>query len=160
MRDLINLVEAADGQVWYHGTTADFDEFEAQPDSHLGFHFGTREQANRIIGRKPGGRILMARLNFQKALRTIDAGDWSNPYQAWETIYRALTGKRYDPTSDPFFATLTSQGMSRQERLAAIRERVEAAGYDAIIYRNRIEGTGDSVIVFHPGQIRLLGKTG
>lgn len=160
MRSLMEAVRAeppSDGRIFHHGTTADFEQFEAQPDSHLGFHFGTADQARRILGRKQG-RIIQATLSYQRPLRTVDAGDWSNPYQAWEAINRALGGPK-DVYLSAFFNTLIDPEMTRQEKLSIIRQRVEAAGYDAIVYRNRIEGKGDSVIVFHPEQIKVV-RTG
>lgn len=155
MRQFIHIIEAADaGQIWYHGTTADFDRFEAQEDSHLGFHFGTQQQAARIIKKKPGGRIDAYRLDFTNPLRCVDAGDWSNVFQAWVTVNKALKGKIGDPLKDhALMIWMADTSLTRQEKLAVLRQKVMDLGYDAIIYKNRIEGSGDSVMVFGADQI-------
>lgn len=152
-RDIMTEARRAEppsnGQIWYHGTDADFATFAAQPDSHLGFHFGTLAQAQRR-----GRRLIRATLTYHRPLRTIDAGDWSNPYRTWDVLNRALGGPR-DWHLGPFFHRLIDAEVSRQDKLSLIRTQVEDAGYDAIIYKNRIEGTGDSIIVFYAEQIQM-----
>jgi hypothetical protein len=55
------------------------------------------------------------------------------------------------------------QQTPRQERLRAIQAAVEAAGYDGLVYKNRVERDrfGDSFVVFRPEQIKsAIGNRG
>lgn len=148
----------------FHGTRRDFEQFCPQPNSHLGFHFGSAEQANKrlqVMLREDcylwgltrdqalsGHQVRAHYLRIINPLRTVDAGDWSNPYAAWEALNKATRGALAEQMLPMIEQT------SRQERLSILRRRIQALGFDGVVYRNHIEGQGDSWIALESGQIR------
>lgn len=140
--------------VVHHGTKSTFEAFTALPDSHLGFHFGNEDQAGKAMRAKKGSDVMSVYLHISNPLRTIDAGDWSNPYRAWEVLNKATKGALGDLTMDMISNT------PRQSRLAILMDKLKSLGYDGIVYKNRIEGKGDSYIVLSPSQIKSIYNTG
>lgn len=150
-------------KVVYHGTTADFSSFSRGEYSHLGFHFGTQEQANKRFKKSDVAQmsntkapnIIPVFLSLENPLRTTDAGDWANPFQAWDTLNKAVKGK----IQHLFESTLLDS--PRQYRLDLLMKAIEDLGFDGVVYKNRIEGKGDSYIAFKPSQIKsFLGNSG
>ena len=143
----------------YHGTTKQFDVFAPSKHGHLGFHFGTYDQATKALKNKKAelgskdGFVVVAFLSIQNPLRSTDAGDWSNSYQTWVTLDKALDG-----AFGPYDFRLNS--IPQEKRMRIIQQRVMDAGYDGIVYRNRIEGKGDSWVAFHSNQIKSIDNDG
>lgn len=50
----------------YHGTSGDFQEFDPKRKNDIGFHFGTKEQANEFV--KKEGQIIPVYLKSKKTL--------------------------------------------------------------------------------------------
>lgn len=136
--------------VVYHSTNADFDQFACTEHAHMGHHFGTLAQATRIGGK----RVLPVYLAIARPLATIDAGDWSNPYRVWEVVNRKCGG-----ALDALMLRMIGAA-ARQERLGCIMKALTALGYDGIVYRNRIEGRGESWIAFAAEQIKSVDNSG
>ncbi len=156
-----SVVRNEDGSptVLYHGTTKKFDVFQSTKYGHLGFHFGNYDQATKALKNKKAdtgskeGRILKVYLSIQHPLVSTDAGDWSNSYQTWITLNKALKGAfgEYD------FAL---NSIPQEDRMERITLMLEGMGYDGIVYRNRIEGRGESWIAFRPNQIKSVDNDG
>ena len=130
----------------YHGTPESFEDFRIHD---IGIHFGTLEQARhrgRSKSSDAGFQLIQAFIRLENPLRTADAGCWFSANQTIEKIDRAL--KRLKATPLPTFSG------DRIERLAQAREDLTARGFDGLVYRNAVEGKGDSVIVFSQDQIR------
>jgi hypothetical protein len=135
----------------FHGTTAvDFERFEFTDD--VGFHFGSRECANRRIEQilfgcdenvLEGARILVCNLHVQRPLRLPDCHTWS-PQNVLLALREAgvLSETRYD--------AMSAEGFLDQD---LFRDIVEAAGFDCVVYANETEGGGDSYILLRPEQI-------
>lgn len=131
----------------YHGTPETFEAFRTQD---IGVHFGTLEQARHRARSKTNAefRLIPVFIRLENPLRTADAGCWYSTNQTIEKIDLAL--KRLGQPALPVFSG------GREARLAQAREALIARGFDGIVYRNAVEGKGDSVIVFSNDQIRLV----
>lgn len=138
--------------LWYHATDAeeDFTEFARTED--IGFHFGSLQQANTAAARTQEGseRIIPVYLVMRSPLRLPDLHTWS-PSSVVQTLRRL--GVLSDEVADEALMDVVG--------LEQVRDWLDAAGYDSIVYRNETEGDGDSVIVFRPEQIKsALGNDG
>lgn len=127
-------------EVFYHGTDQDFQKFSpAYTTGQLGFHFGTREQAENLYGEDVETPFVKAaRLNISNPLRVDEQGAWTTRQAIDEINEKAGTDIRH--------------GARDREIVAAIKEK----GYDGIVYANQFEGEGDSYIAFSPDQIELI----
>lgn len=158
-----------------HSSQSDFSEFKSTQtwETHFGFHFGSSDQANKRITVRgtplSGARSIPVYVRLTNPLRTTDAGTWQNPYSAWHVTQKALGTKKPDPIE--FFATYGAAPSSESGTEALLAWRVKArqqlareikdAGYDGIVYKNRIEGQGDSFIALDPEQIKsTIGNNG
>lgn len=141
------LVDAVGCPITYwHGTPETFEDFRIRD---IGVHFGTLEQARhrgRSKSSDAGFRLIPAFIRLENPLRTADAGCWFSANQTIEKIDIAL--KRLKAPPLPTFSG------DRIERLTQAREELTARGFDGLVYRNAVEGKGDSVIVFSQDQIR------
>ncbi len=118
----------------YHGTSAEFNEFDNNYSEDTGIHFGTQKAANRRIESNidefrdniDGYRIVPVYLAIKNPLRVDDYG---GDRESWET---------------------------------AIGDAKDN-GYDGLVYRNEFEGDGteDSYVAFSPTQIKsAISNTG
>lgn len=135
----------------FHGTKAEFENFEPSENSSLGFHFGSKEQASTraLSGGRTGARVMGAAVTIDNPLRTRDAGDWSNPYSAWDSLNKATKGKFEDLKN-----LMIEVSRPKQERLSALKDRLKSLGYDGIVYKNQVEGRGDSYVTLSQSQIK------
>jgi len=125
------------GPVW-HGSKTDFDVFDVSKvgPAQLGFHFGDKGQAAWF------GKPRPFYLDIRNPLRMPDMGSWEG-YAFQDALFDLLKLPR------------TSNQVRRGQLIKAISD----AGYDAIVYRNTIEGDEDdgwgedSYVVFDPSQI-------
>src|SRR5262249_35197744 len=137
-------------RVVYHSSPFNFEEFDPSRIAHFGFHFGSLTQAKSMPKAKVGGGQMYAvYLRLEKPLRLPDLGTWSvdslvHELQKRKIITRGDADVVYD-SRDP-----------NKE----LREFVQAAGYDGVVYRNDVEGrrAADSFIVFEPTQIKSAEK--
>ena len=142
----------------YHGTIApDFDAF--RKTSELGFHFGSQKSANRRLQTfdypaaktpKSAPRIIPAYLSIKNPLRLPDLNTWEPQEVLWH-----LSGDPGILTEDQAYA------LEDRATHGMIRKLITKAGYDGIVYWNKLEGGGDSYIAFHPNQIKsAIGNSG
>jgi Large polyvalent protein associated domain 38/ADP-Ribosyltransferase in polyvalent proteins len=167
--------------IGYHYTSKDFSEFGKTND--LGFHFGTEGQANYRAGNylNEGGNIIPAYLRIKnpiqlsdhawdtpvtlaESLRKLDAnGDLSKAAEKWqslknEKISEDLTIDHYRSAEREYHRAVKE---AKDESMALARKLLEANGYDGVVYKNQVEGKGDSYIAFKPEQIKsAIGNSG
>lgn len=130
----------------FHGTDADFDQFDQTND--IGFHFGSAEIADGRLrqmgdeeGEYPeGSNIKPVVLDIKNPLRLPDLHTWDP-----DEVARALADQGII-TPEEAEVELVDQDQ--------VQAWLAAKGYDAIVYANETEGTGDSYIVFDPALIR------
>ena len=140
----------------YHGTMRSFGQFRLPEDLEaspgLGIHFGTLEQAENAVGANaPGSNVRPAYLKIKNALRLPDLGSWSPQGVAQELVERKVMTRRQGRRAEGMLEEADPLRFVRCYRL--LREAMEAGGYDAVIYGNRHEGSGDSYIVWRQEQV-------
>lgn len=125
-------------KIVYHGTDHIFKKFDPAK-RELGFHFAeNKEQAERR-----GKNIMVAQIDLKNPLElTSDLGDWSDMEMLEEYLIE--------------WEVFTKKQFSKFKNVNDVRDGLEQLGYDGIIYENRFEGSGESYIVFHPEQIKIL----
>lgn len=146
----------------YHGTTADFDEFEREG---LGAHFtADRSLASGFAEWKPeGGNVMPAYLAVRNPLRVKDHGgnhaDARNVAESF--VEQGVLPAGY--LDDAFYARLMQDGalgnsekfeQNNAKELTRIRKLIKAKGYDGLVYENTAEGGGDAWVPFSPEQIK------
>jgi hypothetical protein len=139
----------------YHGTDAKFDKFDPAHTDEVGFHFGTKSQANARMKEKNG------------------SAPW--PFGDWRRIPVDIEAKQIASIADdpghfsglPLAVQLNKDGIMPDDVLMQVR-RIEdpdgatsfvrdwmtGQGYDAVRYPNRLEGSGDSYMTFGTGNVR------
>lgn len=167
-------------RVVYHGTVHEFSEFTKTKD--VGFHFGTKEQANDIFSRKRNGRhIIPVYLKLENPVRlTKDPRSWMPDYVANHAIpediltpdeikqicdlgeielgyarKEAMEVGKGDYLPDPVWCEILSRHHQGSNTL--IRDTLKSKGYDGIIYQNKYEAKwqkADSYVVFESRQIK------
>lgn len=137
----------------WHATPHRFDAFD--PDrSGLGTHFGTRRAATfrmRHAGGLQGNRgawsVDRYLVSLRKPLRLRDTGDWTTEAGTEGALIAAGV---LSPADLP-----ESRRHSGADFWRWARRRIEAAGYDSVVYANRGEDAGnDSYVVWSGDQIR------
>lgn len=162
----------------YHGTFANFDEFRESND--LGFHFGTREQAEfRIKGSGDTKRLLSGYLSIKNPIEMPDHV-WDTPntlvsyfekhnlplgnVKRHTEEYNSAIRKLKDPAIEDLplaeYRKLKRElTEKRNEAKSSVmmeaRKELQKAGYDGVKYKNDIEGEGYSWIAFNPSQINI-----
>jgi hypothetical protein len=136
----------------YHGTNIPFDRFEYTED--IGFHFGTLETARTRLdqigwdGIVDDDRLIMSvNLLMKNPLRLPDLLTWKP-----SAVLNALrdAGVITQEVADEFDGEVD---------IDFVREALDAAGYDGIVYQNATEGGGDSYIALDADRVRLLSVT-
>ena len=174
--------------VVYHATQRrgePFAEFDTNKPYDLGAHFGTAEQAHgRIqldtekmieharerleegpeIASPEGAQVYPVYLSIKNAVRLPDMGSWNDP-TSWRT---ALKEGEIPQDLEPKLRQVLDAHVPPKKGttfLRTIKQLIEDAGYDSIVYENEHEGTKglfyspmggyeDSYIAFHPEQIK------
>lgn len=161
----------------YHGTSVpkDFDIFKAK---EIGFHFGTKEQANEILerheyqsGDSENQRVIPVYLRVENPLRVEGEGSWTA--QRVQYAIRGLDG-------------FSNEEVKSATTLEKLRTLIESKGYDGLVYKNagevkgltelqkkldagkasqaefeKLQATGDdSYIVWHPEQVKSAFNRG
>ncbi|MBQ7036316.1 MAG: hypothetical protein IJN74_02370 [Clostridia bacterium] len=135
----------------YHFTPN--EEFTEFSKGDIGFHFGTKAQAEKRgkdIQAK-SGRTFRAYLNLKNPIRArLDIMGWRARPAAmylWSEGY--LTNEEHE-----YIKRLASKEDGYDSDAAIrLREILEEKKYDGIVYPNGFEGDGDSYIAFHDEQI-------
>jgi hypothetical protein len=135
--------EAGAPLVVYHGTDQSFDTFGRTED--IGYHFGAESAAKARVGGLPNARIMPVYLNIRNPLRVKDHTDWDIGNVLQEFVSQGLIDQgAAEKLVDSDFV------MTREW----VRDTLASNGYDGMVYRNDVEGGGDSYIVFEPTQIK------
>ena len=169
------------GQEWYHGTTADFEDFKHEGvergttdwNSHLGTHFTADSGVAQIFadgrysGKTEGGRVIPARLNIQNPKAFQFEGDMGDAALASALKNEVVTldeVKRVKPDFDP--SKTYHEGNSvinalKNKRNAIgnnFKKDLKNQGYDGITYGNVVEGGfgNPTAIAFEPEQIEQI----
>lgn len=138
----------------YHGTGSNFDTFDLAKSQALsgskdvGFHFGSAEQANtRAMMAADGGNVMPVHLSVQNPVRLPDLGYWSPSNVAYELHKLGkISVKEFEEIAD-----------GKRTIQAVMKEK----GIDGIVYRNAVEGSGDSYIALDPKQVKsAIGNSG
>jgi diguanylate cyclase (GGDEF)-like protein len=171
----------ADGKplVQYHGTNSeDFPGFTRSQD--IGFHFGNAKQANDVAARKDGDgwrkyrrdepdggeRVMPVYLSIKNPLRLPDLGEW-HMVAILEELEKG--GVLTKDERRALGERVSHAALNTEERWQAMRDAIEAKGYDGIVYLNKREGTtggfrrvpsGDSYIAFRPEQVKSVFNRG
>ncbi len=158
--DSASKVVNADGapMVVYHGTTANFTVFKR---GDVGYHVGTKEQAERRVRGLKDAKIMPLYASIEKPLEIeADYGDWSGNSLANRFLENGML-EDYPGAEDKLREILkidrAAKGESAAERKnRAVRELLQSLGYDGIKYLNTFEGDGNSYsyIVFESEQIK------
>lgn len=139
LADILPFKTASGEPVFYHGTEAQFDDFDLEKSKSLGIHFGTRQQAEFMAGEN--GRVIAAHLDIKNPVRLHDTG-FSDPEIMYDFFPPEL--KKETP-------------LEARQSIGGMKEFLQSQGYDGVVYANTTaEGPGDSYIVFEPGQIRQI----
>lgn len=146
-------------RVVYHATSSDFDAFDTSKGD-LGAHFGTLEQANHVAQNRLGGMALIMPvwLNMSNPLRLKDVGSFHADGIAKQLESKGLLprgeGKRIEKEIDLNWRL-------RDKYDPIVRDLIQKAGYDGVVYKNTQEGDGDSYIAFNATQIKsAIGNSG
>lgn len=135
----------------YHAT--DNMEFNTFAKGDTGFHFGTKEQAQKRSADKnfSQGRIFRVYLNIKNPIRArADIMGWT-PRGTALALWAdgILSDTEYNEV-----ISLWQRGDGYDSASAIrLREILESKGYDGIVYPNGFEGNGDSYIAFWDDQI-------
>jgi hypothetical protein len=143
----------------YHGGTITDNSFDLNR-VQFGFHFGTKEHANRILDMdkiesetneyKLNSNVGFYYLKIERPLRlNFDMGHWIEIERWVELGY--LPEQWFDMDDD---GNLCVKEGERLEDLFIEQ------GYDGIIYPNDLEGVGKSYIVFYPTHIKSIHNDG
>lgn len=147
----------------YHGTTAQFDSFS---ESGLGPHFTTNKEVARKFGNAENGRVIEATIDIKNPVRVTDFGGSHNnaagvakglendgvlpPGYVGDAFYERLM-KGVDSPNEEARQRVYDENNARE--LSRIKDVLKSKGYDGIVYDNKMEGGGDSYIVFSNAQI-------
>jgi hypothetical protein len=144
----------------YHGGTIRGTVFDLNR-VEFGFHFGTREQASKILDMdtkekkygfqyRPYSNIGYYFLKIEHPIRpSFDAGYWRD-YQRW-------VDEGFLPRQ--FFIEDERGELSLPEG-QRLEDLFLEQGHDGIIYPNAVEGEGDSYVVFEPTHIKSIMNRG
>lgn len=159
----------------FHGTSEVFDKFMLPEDitdhGGLGVHFGNAQQANTMLDfiehdrerwtedeeeypqGKPEYNIHPVYLRIKNPLRLPDLVEW-HPREIGKQLFRrkVITGKTWADFLNSSWNN-PPVGPTRTQAYAMMRKWIEDAGFDSVVYKNKFEGSGDSYIVWHLGQI-------
>ena len=140
----------------------DFTEFG---EGDVGFHFGSREQAENRAEKQAGssnaGRYIQAYLDIKNPAYVQTDGMGWNAAQAAYALSRWGGIITFDDfltiqqmaISENVKANDSSGGSYNTESSKALRDLLESYGYDGIVYENEFEGEGKSYVAFHPEQV-------
>ena len=134
----------------YHVTDTDFEQFE---NGDIGFHFGTKAQAEQRAANKGYTNPIFIRAyqNIQNpAMVSRDQYSWHALQAAW-TLWREgiINDAEYDEITN---IAGIKDGYDSPASVR-LREIMESKGYDGIAYPNEFEKEGMSYIAFHDDQI-------
>ena len=155
--------EKGEPMVVYHGTTAEFDQFDTSES--LGAHFGTSKAANdriRDMAGVPGrhAHVKPVFIRVERPYRLPDLDQWDqDEVLDFLDVDDSLDWSKWSGGSDGLRSDVEVGG-----DYEPIQEFLRRNGHDGIVYQNREEGVryatsgerilDDSYIVFDPTQIK------
>lgn len=150
--------------IFYHKTNRSFDAFHSD-FRELGFHFGTLAQAEGMAILKdnpPGTNIMPVRISVRNPLRLKDEGSFHADAIADQLAKKGLISKIL---AKRISAEIDEDWRNRKHWDQDLRDVIQTAGYDGIVYKNAHEAkdqpSEDSWIVFEPTQIKsAIGNNG
>lgn len=129
--------EEGNPKIVYHGSNAKFTRFDlSYTTGQLGFHVGTKEQAENI--RTNVNYVYALYASIKNPIRLDDLGSWYGEHVVM-MVNKAANLNLHLSASD-----------------RTIREALKRKGYDGVVYENRFEGDGDSYIAFEPDQLKFV----
>lgn len=150
--------------VLFHGTRADFRQFDMSRARDVGMHFGTLEQARHFAGEH--GRIFAVHLAIERPIRLEDhfghsIGDAQG--MLWN-LKRA--GLITEARRTELFSAMGSRHRDGEPGARAcwqtIREIITDAGFDGVVYDNQNEEEGEDeswIALFeHQIQVRVVRR--
>jgi len=157
----------------YHGTLADFQEFDLAKQFDLGHHFGTYSMARAVAhsyGRHLNrGRVIIAYLDLTNPIKLPDMGSWQMDEVVSE-ITANLPKLTKDNVDEPWAITQSKLVWELMELPTAFdkfnthleRQRefwrlLAELGYDGIEYENNsgLEGSGTCYVLGDSSKIRV-----
>jgi hypothetical protein len=163
-------------QTLFHGTAATFDAFER---GDLGVHLGTTQQAaNRLSdvesdrlgvssfggrGQRAGegANIIPVHVSVENPLKMEDVGTWNNSVSVLESLPEEFQDSELldeaQSLRDGFEdSTDWVESQDNIEILDEIRNKIIDAGFDSIVYVNKVEATAGEITDQSREQIRNL----
>lgn len=145
-------------KVMFHGTTAEFNTFER---GDVGFHLGTKEQAENRIDNSKDGRIMELYADIRNPLyAAFDFGDWHGK----NTAGMLVETEQFEDFDNRESIERRLQEISNMPDNSnadnALRSFLKELGYDGIVYENSFEASGESYIAFDPTQIKSVDNLG
>lgn len=145
--------------------------FDPSRSQDIGMHFGTQRQANKFAGER--GAVFPVYLRIRNLIRIPDI--FSRPEMAEAAVgylinMRAIKENRIDNVLwkarvlDEYAASLADVrdlGTSKKNETfwKYVRNSIKK-DVEGFVYRNAVEGGGDSFVVFHPEQIKSVYNKG
>lgn len=137
----------------YHATAAGFETFDLSK-SDLGIHFGNLDQAEYILkhrkNKSEGQNIHPVLLKIENPLRLKDTGSFHADAIADQLLKKKLIDKQ-------LYNEIVEAGWQERKKYdAIIRNILLSKGYDGVVYKNEMEGYGDSYIAISNDSIRSI----
>ena len=135
----------------YHITDKNFTNFNTEQPMRFGSHFSKRKIDIKVLAKSTGkdikkAKVIEVTLDIKNPLRLPDLGFWKEADIVKELNKKGITVKSKEYLGNKFW--------EYKNIIAAIKK----AGYDGVIYRNKVEGGGDSIIAFSPDQIKTKSQ--
>lgn len=149
------LDENGEPKVVYHGTIQSFNTFRY---GDLGFHFGSRNQAETRVEDEQNPIMMKAYLSIKNPYQAeYDYGSWDGDYVA------SMFLEREEFTDDADVSVLKDIAKHQTPRAnSELRKFLRDKGYDGVVYPNRFEDESEkaSYIAFSPTQIKSVNNQG
>jgi hypothetical protein len=131
----------------YHGTTTEFDRFDAACTADGGLHFGTLDQARvRVAG--PSKQLLKVNLNIQNPQRSRDTG------ASWKSKIRAAKALGHDG----IVYLNRFEGILQETIARADKDGINLDGMADRDFRKFAPEAKDSWIAFNAAQVVVLER--
>ena len=149
----------------YHGTDAATDFAKFGKTNDFGYHFAANPQAaeSRLltegagkVGKEfaPGARIIPADLNIQNPVRLPDLKTWDKP-KTLQALVDANVITKEQMATEMTMGKVADPKLAKEMWQESLQGLLKDKGYDGVVYKNAIEGGGDSYIALHPDQIKM-----
>jgi hypothetical protein len=137
----------------YHSTGAEFDRF--LPLSHFGSEVAAKARGESLVHRRPGHAptIVAASVEVNNPIRLPDTvAEGPAQINRW-TDYLEWLGALSASEAESITSILELKG--KQAKFIAL---LTSKGFDGAVYHNRVEGFGDSYVIFDPEQAGIIKR--